>query len=580
MINNPTAITKYKIQENVSEYPIGFDYSENSDSTPQLAVTINGSDATYGEHWVLSLDRKSVIVLAEEQVGAHLTIRRAIPLVQESDYQIGRIDPEQIESDFDASVERDQMLDEHIEALKERVRRDEEEIEKNRQDIETLQDEQLEQDAKIAKNTSDISILREEATTVLDTVAALQQNVADKASQQDLKDAITAERAISDGKYLPISDSKAFALKSALDATNKMVEQHTQEISDVMGDIAALGIDKQDKLVAGDHIKIEDNVISTDGVPDDVLVNNATESTGLAVGRNSSTSSGIAIGVGAKAERDAIAIGGDAGYHGTGRFSVCIGDSAASSGERGTAIGYEASVYKEQGIAIGSYARVSSLAEFGTIQIGPYECDGSGFYVGIWLHGNYQLMTPYGFIPAARLAAGGTDGQVLVKDGDLLAWRDMGGGSGSGLPDQTGHTGYLMTDGENAAWSDKVPLVNQSTGNWSLTITADNNEMVSGVGVTNINGNTSAGSYSACMGHNAQSGGRNSVAIGAYAVATESFSIQLGYGTNNEENCFYVGLSDGGNYKLLDADGHIPDERLPQLGSINEALAAILGTEV
>lgn len=92
------------------------------------------------------------------------------------------------------------------------------------------------------------------------------QDKGDYATNQSVKDAIVAERSISDGKYLTIADSKSFALKTALESTNKMVEQHTQEISDVMGDISALEHDKQDKLTAGDGITIEDNVISAENL--------------------------------------------------------------------------------------------------------------------------------------------------------------------------------------------------------------------------------------------------------------------------------------------------------------------------
>lgn len=635
MINNPTAITKYKIQENVSEYPIGFEYSDNADSTPQLAVTINGSDATYGEHWVLSLDRKSVIILVEEQVGARLTIRRAIPLVQESDYQIGRIDPEQIEADFDASVERDQMLDEHIEALKERVRRDEEDIEKNRQDIEALQDEQLEQDAKIAKNTSDISVIKTDVTKAQSTadealstakkgvadagaaqatadeakaIAETKQPAGDYATNAALKSAITSERAISDGKYLPISDSKAFALKSALDSVSAQVDINRHDISDCKGDIAALEIDKQDKLIAGDHVKIEDNVISTDGpgLPDqaghtgylttdgtntkwsdkDPLVNSATQSTSLGVLNNSVTGSN-SIGILGRALKDngisllgsvvsgaegGISIGANSVTHtidsvAIGRFAT-VG-SSSTNGWNGVAIGRGSYVYENYGIAIGWSAHVEYGANSG-IQLGSgANKESYTFNVGFGSTGNYKMLdhNAGGLIPSARFALEGEDGQVLVKNGDFAEWKEVGGDSG--LPDQEGHTGYLMTDGENATWSDKEPLVN-NTSQQSIAV---------GIRAS------ATGNNAVVFGIEASASDGGGVAVGYLAKALAPGAIQLGFGTNTEEDSLYVSFGHGvltrrENYKLLDKDGHIPDERLPQLGDINTALAAILGTEV
>lgn len=84
-------------------------------------------------------------------------------------------------------------------------------------------------------------------------------------SQQEFKDYLVTERSISDAKYLPISDSKAFALKSALQTVSAQVDVNTGDISTALGQIAALDYDKQNKLTAGENITIEDNVISATG---------------------------------------------------------------------------------------------------------------------------------------------------------------------------------------------------------------------------------------------------------------------------------------------------------------------------
>lgn len=77
-----------------------------------------------------------------------------------------------------------------------------------------------------------------------------------------------------------------------------------------------------------------------------------------------------------------------------------------------------------------------------------------------------------------------------------------------------------------------------------------------GAGVYSTNG-TAVGSAS-------MTGGAYATAIGSGADAEGNYSIQIGKGTNTESNSMYVsvGLSDSKNYKMLDTNGKIPDDRL------------------
>ena len=148
----------------------------------------------------------------------------------------------------------------------------------------------------------------------------------------------------------------------------------------------------------------------------------------------------------------------------------------------------------------------------------------------------------------------------------------------SGLPSQTGQSGkFLTTDGTDASWSDK-PLVNKATGTNSLSILGASStrtgDIVIGVGAaqsSGINGDSvmigrNAGSGSPyfdeaiCIGTNTRVGTR-ATAIGAFAQANGTQSIQIGYSkTNSDANTFKVGNANG-NFEIMSANGTIPTDR-------------------
>lgn len=155
--------------------------------------------------------------------------------------------------------------------------------------------------------------------------------------------------------------------------------------------------------------------------------------------------------------------------------------------------------------------------------------------------------------------------------------------AGDSLPSQSGNSGkFLTTDGTNASWSDK-PLANNSTwASSSISVggtPAGQQSTVSiGIGsnpgnnyaVTLIGSNATA-HYAGCIcigdnaGYAASAG--QTICIGQQANASSVGAIQIGSGTNSEAGTLQIGLRTQygtipTQYKLLDADGTIPEARL------------------
>lgn len=135
MINTSVNKNEHTIQSGVVDYPIGFPFYFNPDRTPQLRVKIGDEELRFNHNFELSEDKGSVVLRPTEEEswtlegpedfswmakwdGKDLLIERAVPFVQDSDYQLGRISSEQIERDFDLSVMRDQALDAKNEQLR------------------------------------------------------------------------------------------------------------------------------------------------------------------------------------------------------------------------------------------------------------------------------------------------------------------------------------------------------------------------------------------------------------------------------------------------------------------------------
>lgn len=164
MLNNPKSRSEYTIQYGVTPYPVGFTFFSNGDDTPQVLVKIGEEIATLNVHYKFSEDLSTLILIPLEEekptdpndyswmnkwVGVQLVIERDIEFVQESDYQVGRISPRQIEKDFDASVMRDQILQRQITDNDADIKALFDTVAEHREDIDGIFVHQEEQDGRL-----------------------------------------------------------------------------------------------------------------------------------------------------------------------------------------------------------------------------------------------------------------------------------------------------------------------------------------------------------------------------------------------------------------------------------------------
>ena len=293
MINNAESKKLYKVQSGVTEYPIGFPFQCNSDGVPQLAVTIGTTYLQLNYNCKLSEDNGTLILIPTEEeaetltgpedyswmdkwVDAPLVITRDIPFVQESDYQVGRISPEQIEKDFDASVMRDQIL---LDKIGEHTTDVSEELESLHTDISDINAELATKATKTELNNYKL-----EANAAIDANAeAIQKTrddyiAADSEIRQTL-DSHTSELATLRGNQASLgnqvagieekipesaSGSNPLITKQQLSGTETDIRKDLNSgLSGLQTQITAQAAEiktKQDKLIAGDNI-----VIGSDG---------------------------------------------------------------------------------------------------------------------------------------------------------------------------------------------------------------------------------------------------------------------------------------------------------------------------
>ena len=236
MINNTESKKLYKVQSGVTEYPIGFPFQCNSDGVPQLAVTIGTTYLQLNYNCKLSEDNGTLILIPTEEeaetltgpedyswmdkwVDAPLVITRDIPFVQESDYQVGRISPEQIEKDFDLSVMRDQILLD-----------------------------------KIGEYTTDVS---EELESLHTDISDINAELATKATKTELDNyKLTANAAI-DANATAIQKTREDYI-SADSEIHQILNSHTAELTTLRGNQASLG-----DQVAGIEGKIPESASDT-----------------------------------------------------------------------------------------------------------------------------------------------------------------------------------------------------------------------------------------------------------------------------------------------------------------------------
>ncbi len=146
---------------------------------------------------------------------------------------------------------------------------------------------------------------------------------------------------------------------------------------------------------------------------------------------------------------------------------------------------------------------------------------------------------------------------------------------GSGLPDQTGHTGFLQTDGTNATWSDKEALMNYSTDNAGLSIGTVDGTGNSAVAI----GNNAAtiGGFNIAIGVGAAATGWGSVAIGYRAVIPKGDHITFINSSDTSKTYsksnYFGWANSNGVYDVIQPDGTIPSERLAASGTTGQVLS-------
>ena len=289
-----------------------------------------------------------------------------------------------------------------------------------------------------------------------------------------------------------------------------------------------------------------DGTIPAERMPDTVLTNTATGTgsfatgggnagnytTATIIGTNAMTAAsggtvygssakatgggGTAIGTVASAAQDAVALGTNA--RGDGLNSVALGMGSAVSGENSIGIGKGAFTRGANSVVVGNEAGAggnnsislgfdaSTNAE-NAIQIGTgTNLDPGTLSVGFGESGNYRLLDSSGKIPGERMPD-----TVLTNTA-------------------TGTDSFAVGNNSGALGQNSVAVGVDAKGDGALGIAIGSGAIAEAIG---------------------------SIVIGAGANATASSAIQLGRGENSEGGTFKVR-----NYKLLDANGKIPGERL------------------
>lgn len=205
MINKETSkVTYTTVADASAPYAVPFEfYAGGPGSTgPELLVTLDGTTLAYGTDYTLT--DAGLVLVKSHTAGESLVIERDIPLTQEQDFQVGYIDPEQVEEGFDRSVMRDQMLSDRIA--------------KNEEDVAGL--------------AQDISGVRDIAQNAL-TAASSAEHIANSAAQ----DAVDAKNAAA------AAEQKA---QDALDSVGQFDARITKNTQDIAANTAAIRVNEAD----------------------------------------------------------------------------------------------------------------------------------------------------------------------------------------------------------------------------------------------------------------------------------------------------------------------------------------------
>lgn len=317
---------------------------------------------------------------------------------------------------------------------------------------------------------------------------------------------------------------------------------------------------------AGTGINITNGTIS---VTAPTLTNIANGSDSISIGGVATNQIySLNIGVGSDAKSDTCTcIGWDATTDTNSSRSTCIGAQSYSAGTDNVAIGWGASTggwpHNNHAIAIGNNANTKAdyAIQLGATGSTTINSDANTFKVAN-SNGNFEIMSADGTIPEARLAdtTSAAQGQVLTLDSNLNAVWQAGSG---GLPTQTGNAGkFLTTDGTDASWAAISALVNETTGQNSLSILGSNRPSSTNMVAIGKYAGSNAASNTTLIGYSATSRSNYGIAIGSAAAVglSANYAIQIGAATNSGANTFKV-ANENGNFEIMSADGTVPTDR-------------------
>lgn len=574
MVNSELSEISYVIQAGVTTYPIGFEYHFNENNSPQLLVKIGESVAIINVDFQLSADESEIILIPTEEearaqtspsdtrwmdriVGQELLITRDIPFVQTSDYSVGRINPEQIEYDFDRAVMRDQEILHQLSDFSVDVAL-----------AESLANAAVEtaNEAATAANQATAT-----ANTALDTAntAVVTANEAKATATQASQDAVDA-----------MADAASAVNKAdAADMTATTAMEIAAEATTIAQGAEAAVANKQDKLVAGQGITIDGNTISaTDGYNKTEIDNK------ISVIEADIDANADAI---QKTRADFIAADSDIhtilNNHASELTTLhndvdAVGDQVSGIEEKipGTASASNPLITKQQLLDEEMDIREdlnSGLSELQTqvtaqaAEIANKQDKLSGG-AGVSIDDNVINVS----FPSSVNSLNGYSGHVSLKAGDGIeidGLKISATGGGSGGASYTAGDGIDITD--NTISTDTSVIRNTSTARHALGLSQ------AIVGAADAEGATTVGNYAY-----AQYTAPNSIAIGVDVQTGAPYAIQIGGRTqvNLDANTLKVG-NENGNFEMMDASGNVPLGRLTyvtnQIGDISTALSAILG---
>ena len=113
IVNTTCTITHTTVADASAWYSVPFTYVTVL-NVPQISVTLNDVELTYGTDYTLGV---SGLQLTQGNAGDSLVITRTTPMTQETDYQTGMVDPDELEHSLDLAAMRDQELANRIDTF-------------------------------------------------------------------------------------------------------------------------------------------------------------------------------------------------------------------------------------------------------------------------------------------------------------------------------------------------------------------------------------------------------------------------------------------------------------------------------